>query len=636
MAFANPLHYFWVFKTKRANLYYLIFVAILCSLCYLVGIWSHSSTAVIPSSFSGVSCSDQSLNSTFVSSVSVVTLDFSAHHQAPDPSPTAARVNYIPPCEAKFSEYTPCEDAVRSLKFDRNMLVYRERHCPEPREVLKCRVPAPYGYKAPFRWPESRDSVWFANVPHKHLTVEKKNQNWVRFQRDRFRFPGGGTMFPNGADAYIDDIGKLINLKDGSIRTAIDTGCGVASWGAYLLSRNIIAVSFAPRDTHEAQVQFALERGVPALIGVLASIRLPYPSRAFDMAHCSRCLIPWGQHDGRYLIEVDRILRPGGYWILSGPPINWENHWRGWERTPEDLKAEQTGIENVARSLCWKKIRQKNDISIWQKPTNHVHCKMNRRVFKFPQFCPAQDPDKAWYTKMENCITPLPNVSNIKQVAGGELANWPERLTSIPPRIRRGTLKGITAETFTENTELWRKRVAYYKTIDHQLGERGRYRNLLDMNSYLGGFSAALVVDDPVWVMNIVPVEAEVNTLGVIYERGLIGTYQNWCEAMSTYPRTYDFIHADSVFSLYKDRCDTEDILLEMDRILRPEGSAIFRDDVDYLVKIKSILDAMQWDSRIVDHENGPLEREKILVAVKQYWTAPAPNQNQQGTKSVS
>ena len=34
-------------------------------------------------------------------------------------------------------------------------------------------------------------------------------------------------MFPRGADAYIDDIGKLINLKDGSIRTAIDTGCGV-------------------------------------------------------------------------------------------------------------------------------------------------------------------------------------------------------------------------------------------------------------------------------------------------------------------------------------------------------------------------------------------------------------------------
>ena len=70
----------------------------------------------------------------------------------------------------------------------------------------------------------------------------------------------------------------------------------VASWGAYLLSRNILAMSFAPRDTHEAQVQFALERGVPAVIGVIASKRLPYPSRSFDMAHCSRCLIPWDKY----------------------------------------------------------------------------------------------------------------------------------------------------------------------------------------------------------------------------------------------------------------------------------------------------------------------------------------------------
>lgn len=67
----------------------------------------------------------------------------------------------------------------------------------------------------------------------------------------------------------------------------------VASWGAYLLSRDILVMSFAPRDSHEAQVQFALERGVPAMIGVLSSNRLTYPARAFDMAHCSRCLIPW-------------------------------------------------------------------------------------------------------------------------------------------------------------------------------------------------------------------------------------------------------------------------------------------------------------------------------------------------------
>lgn len=128
---------------------------------------------------------------------------------------------------------------------------------------------------------------------------------------------------------------------------------------------------------------------------------------------------------------------------------------------------------------------------------------------------------------METCLTHLPEVSSNQEVAGGELAKWPERLNAIPPRISRGTLKGLTPEIFKENSELWKRRVSYYKQVNNQLGQAGRYRNLLDMNANLGGFAAALI-DQPVWVMNVVPVEAKLNTLGVIYERGLIGTYQNW------------------------------------------------------------------------------------------------------------
>ncbi|KAJ6390876.1 hypothetical protein OIU77_024978 [Salix suchowensis] len=635
MAILSPS--FLTFQAKKLNLYKITITIILSTISYLAGFQNFRGTISIdatPSSSNTVfRCAPANHKTT--------KLDFGAHHFALIPPSPVAREHHFPPCDPKYSEYTPCEDAKRSLRFDRSRVIYRERHCPESHEILKCRVPAPHGYKVPFKWPESRESAWYANVPHKDLTVEKKNQNWVRVEGERLRFPGGGTMFPRGADAYIDDIGKLINLKDGSIRTAIDTGCGeieltnrrevrvpVASWGAFLLSRNILTVSFAPRDTHVSQVQFALERGVPALIGILASIRLPYPSRSFDMAHCSRCLIPWGQYDGQYLIEIDRILRPGGYWILSGPPINWETHWRGWNRTREDLQAEQSQIERVAKSLCWRKLVQRKDIAIWQKPTNHVHCKANRKVFKRPLFCNSQNPDMAWYTKMETCLTPLPEVASIGDIAGGQLAKWPERLEAIPSRISGGSLEGVTANNFVENSRLWKKRVAYYKKVDFQLAKTGRYRNLLDMNAHLGGFAAALV-DDPVWVMNVVPVQAKMNTLGVIFQRGLIGTYQNWCEAMSTYPRTYDFVHADSLFSLYKNRCDMEDILLEMDRILRPEGSVIIRDDVDILLNVKAIIDVMQWDGRIADHEDGPHEREKILFATKKYWTAPNPDQDQ-------
>jgi hypothetical protein len=118
-------------------------------------------------------------------------------------------------------------------------------------------------------------------------------------------------------------------------------------------------------------------------------------------------------------------------------------------------------------------------------------------------------------------------VASIRDIAGGQLAKWPERLNAIPPRISSGGLEGLAANSFVENSELWKKRVAYYKKIDYQLAKTGRYRNLLDMNAHLGGFAAALV-DDPVWVMNVVPVQAKMNTLGVIFQRGLIGTYQNW------------------------------------------------------------------------------------------------------------
>ena len=63
---------------------------------------------------------------------------------------------------------------------------------------------------------------------------------------------------------------------------------------------NILTMSIAPMDIHEAQVQFALERGLPAMLVILSTYRLPYPSRSFDMAHCSRCLVPWTAYGTQY------------------------------------------------------------------------------------------------------------------------------------------------------------------------------------------------------------------------------------------------------------------------------------------------------------------------------------------------
>ena len=48
------------------------------------------------------------------------------------------------------------------------------------------------------------------------------------------------------------------------------------------VKRNVLTMSFAPRDSHEAQVHFSLERGVLVEIGVMGTQQLPYPSHSRD------------------------------------------------------------------------------------------------------------------------------------------------------------------------------------------------------------------------------------------------------------------------------------------------------------------------------------------------------------------
>ncbi|GLJ33857.1 hypothetical protein SUGI_0680640 [Cryptomeria japonica] len=101
-------------------------------------------------------------------------------------------------------------------------------------------------------------------------------------------------MFPRGVGEYVDRMEDLIpEMKDYIIRTVLDTKYSVSSWGGDLLNHGIITLSLASRDNHEAQVQFALEWGIPAILGIISIQRPPYPSHAFDMAQCSHCLIPW-------------------------------------------------------------------------------------------------------------------------------------------------------------------------------------------------------------------------------------------------------------------------------------------------------------------------------------------------------
>ncbi|XP_072963001.1 probable methyltransferase PMT3 [Typha angustifolia] len=524
------------------------------------------------------------------------------------------RPKHFPVCDDRHSELIPCLDRnliyQTRLKLDLNLMEHYERHCPQPERRYNCLIPPPPGYKVPIKWPKSRDEVWKPNIPHTHLAHEKSDQNWMIDAGEKIKFPGGGTHFHYGADKYISLIANMLNFtnnnlnNEGRIRTVLDIGCGVASFGGYLLSSDIIAMSLAPNDVHQNQIQFALERGIPAYLGVLGTKRLPYPSRSFEFAHCSRCRIDWLQRDGILLLEVDRLLRPGGYFAYSSP--------EAYAQDEEDLKIWKEMSALVER-MCWKIAAKKNQTVIWVKPLTN-DCYMNREPGTRPPLCRTDDdPDVVWGVPMEACITTYPEVMHRSRGSG--LAPWPARLTSPPPRL---TDLDISNEMFEKDTDMWQQRVeSYWSLLNPKIKSDG-LRNIMDMKANMGSFAAALK-DKDVWVMNVVPEEGP-NTLKIIYDRGLIGTIHDWCEAFSTYPRTYDLLHAWTVFSdLDKRGCSAEDLLIEIDRILRPTGFVIVRDRRPVIKFIKKYLKALHWESiAVVDAEPNSDSDDNEMVFVIQ------------------
>ncbi|KAG9132918.1 hypothetical protein Leryth_022691 [Lithospermum erythrorhizon] len=118
-----------------------------------------------------------------------------------------------------------------------------------------------------------------------------------------------------------------------------------------------------------------------------------------------------------------------------------------------------------------------------------------------------------------------------------------------------------------------------------------------------------------VWVMNIIPIDSP-DTLPIIYERGLFGIYHDWCESFNTYPRSYDLLHADHIFSKVKTKCNYMAFIAEVDRILRPEGNIIIRDKVEIITELESMFRSMHWEIRMTYSK----DKEGLLCAHKTMW----------------
>ncbi|XP_042509281.1 probable methyltransferase PMT23 [Macadamia integrifolia] len=381
-------------------------------------------------------------------------------------------------------------------------------------------------------------------------------------------------------------------------RVILDVGCGVASFGGYLLEKDVLTMSFAPKDEHEAQIQFALERGIPAILSVIGTQKLTFPDNVYDLIHCARCRIRWDRDGGKPLMELNRILRPGGFFIWSATPVYRDDstHLSIWN-----------SMVSFTKSICWKMVAKtvmRNSggigLAIYQKPISNT-CYEERKENN-PPMCDWKDmKNTSWYVPLLTCLPSLPQGDS-----GKWPTTWPERLGSKPPSLSQ---EPGAEEIYFEDTKHWSALVSDVY-LDGLAINWSSIRNVMDMNAGYGGFAAALI-DQPLWVMNVVPINGA-DTLAVIFDRGLIGIYHDWCEAFNTYPRTYDLLHSSYLFGNLTQRCDIVVVVAEMDRIMRPGGWILVQENMEMINKLNPIFQSLHWETAM--HE------EQFLVGKKGFW----------------
>ncbi|XP_068642848.1 probable pectin methyltransferase QUA2 [Aristolochia californica] len=532
-------------------------------------------------------------------------------------------------CPAEYENYVPCFNISERRDLGSPEYIDHERQC-MGRSMPGCLILPPRNYRVPLRWPTGRDVIWVSNVKitaQEVLSSGSLTKRMMMLEEDQVSFRSDSLMV-DGVEDYAHQIAEMIGLRSESnfnqagVRTVLDIGCGYGSFGAHLFSKNLLTMCIANYEISGSQVQLTLERGLPAMIGSFTSRRLPYPSLSFDMLHCARCGIDWEQKEGIYLVEVDRVLRPGGYFVWTSPITNTQRLVRNKEN-----QKKWSFIRDFASNLCWDMLSQEDETVIWKK-TSRRNCYASRK--SGVGICSkGHDVESPYYQPLELCIggTDSPRWIPIEQ-----RKIWPSqaRLNSTELNIL-----GVHPEEFDEDANNWNSVILNYWSLlsplifsDHpkRPGDEdpsppfNMLRSLMDMNSRFGGFNAALLdAGKFVWVMNVVPTLGP-NNLPLILDRGFVGALHDWCEAFPTYPRTYDLLHADGLLTLQfsqHHKCSMFDLFLEMDRILRPEGWVILRDTAALVETARALAAQLRWEVRVVEIESNSDER--LLICQKPF-----------------
>ncbi|GLT44872.1 hypothetical protein SLA2020_187460 [Shorea laevis] len=545
-----------------------------------------------------------------------------------------SRLKELEFCPEEYEYFVPCFNVTENLAAGFSDGNEYDRNCENgPRQ--NCLVLPPVNYKIPLRWPTGRDIIWFSNVKISAEEVLSSGSLTKRMMKeeDKISFRSASLMFDSMED-YSHQIAEMIGLRNESnfiqvgVRTILDIGCGYGSYGAHLFSKQLLTMCIANYESSGSQVQLTLERGLPAMLGSFMSKQLPYPSLSFDMLHCARCGVDWDKRDGILLIEANRVLKPGGYFVWTSPLIKVQT----LNRNKENQKR-WNFVRDFAENLCWEMLSQQDETVVWKK-TSKASCYGSRKS-SGPSICSkGHDVESPYYRPLQNCIG---GTHSRRWIPIEARTTWPSRSSLNKNEL---AVYGLHPEEFIEDSENRKAAVRNYWSLlsplifsDHpkRPGDEdpsppyNMLRNVLDMNAHFGGFNSALLEEGKsLWVMNVVPTSGP-NYLPLILDRGYVGVLHDWCEPFPTYPRTYDLVHAEGLLSLEAGQrhwCSLLDLFTEIDRLLRPEGWVIIRDTAPHVESARALITRLKWDARVIEVDSSSDER--LLVCQKPFFKRQA------------
>ncbi|KAI3881053.1 hypothetical protein MKW92_050605 [Papaver armeniacum] len=411
-------------------------------------------------------------------------------------------------CGKDRENHVPCYNVSANLLAGFHDGEEFDRHCEVSSVGQRCLVRPPKDYKIPLRWPAGKDIIWSGNVKitkDQFLSSGSMTKRLMLLEENQIAFHSEDGMNIDGVKDYSRQVAEMIGLgsdaefRQAGVQTVLDIGCGFGSFGAHLLSLNLMTVCIAAYEVFGSQVQLALERGLPAMIGDFISKQLPYPSLSFDMVHCAQCGITWDKKDGAFLIEVDRLLKPGGYFVLTSPTTNPQGGSLNLKKVTVS-----TPLEEFTESICWSLLAQQEETFVWQK-TSDVQCYASRKeggTGSTPPICKADFDGQSYYQPLRSCLSgttskrwiPIQNRSTGSHLISAEL--------EVHGKYR------IQPDDFQEDTELWRSALRNYWSLltplifsDHPkrpgdedpLPPFNMIRNVMDMNAHYGGLNVALL-----------------------------------------------------------------------------------------------------------------------------------------------